>query len=160
MSELASSGQLRAAFLRWTLFLVPGIVLLGFLSGAVGRGGLGDPWFDRLVKPSIYPPPATFGIVWSVLYIMMGLALAVMPSLIDTPVSSAASCLRSMDAAGAVWSSVNEPVAVVLLPAVSVVTTFSETAPSTRPVADMAPEVGVAVLVSMDHLPVESVAAV
>ena len=75
MSELASSGQLRAAFLRWALFLVPGIVLLGFLSSAVGGGGPGDPWFDRLVKPGIFPPPVTFGIVWTVLYVMMGLAL-------------------------------------------------------------------------------------
>lgn len=75
MSELASSGQLRAAFLRWALVLVPGIVLLGFLSGAVGGSGPGDPWFDNLVKPGIYPPPATFGIVWTVLYVMMGLAL-------------------------------------------------------------------------------------
>lgn len=76
MSELASSGQLRAAFLRWALFLVPGVVLLGFLSSAVGGGGPGEPWFDRLVKPGIYPPPATFGIVWTILYAMMGLALA------------------------------------------------------------------------------------
>lgn len=76
MSELASSGQLRAAFLRWVLVLVPGIVLLGFLSGAVGGSGPGDPWFNSLVKPGTYPPPATFGIVWTMLYIMMGIALA------------------------------------------------------------------------------------
>lgn len=76
MSELASSGQLRAAFLRWALFLVPGIVLLGFLSSAVSGGGPGDPWFDSLAKPGIYPPPATFGIVWTALYVMIGLALA------------------------------------------------------------------------------------
>jgi tryptophan-rich sensory protein len=76
MSELASSGQLRAAFLRWTLFLVPGIVLLGFLSAAIGGNGSGDPWFESLAKPSIYPPAATFGIVWTVLYVMLGLALA------------------------------------------------------------------------------------
>lgn len=76
MSELASSGQLRAAFLRWALVLVPGIVLLGFLSGAVGDSGPGTPWFDDLAKPGIYPPPATFGVVWTILYVMMGLALA------------------------------------------------------------------------------------
>lgn len=76
MSSLASSGQLRAAFLRWALFLVPGIVLLGFLSGTVAGSGPGDPWFDGLTKPGIYPPPATFGIVWTVLYVLMGLALA------------------------------------------------------------------------------------
>lgn len=76
MSELASSGQLRAAFLRWALFLVPGIVLLGFLSGEVAGSGPGNPWFDGLHKPSIYPPPLAFPIVWAVLYILMGLALA------------------------------------------------------------------------------------
>jgi benzodiazapine receptor len=76
MSELASSGQLRAAFLRWALVLVPGIVLLGFLSGAVSGSGAGDPWFDSLRKPGIYPPPQVFGIVWTILYAMMGLALA------------------------------------------------------------------------------------
>ena len=76
MSELASSGQLRAAFLRWALVLVPAIVLLGFLSGSVGGSGPGDPWFDSLAKPGTYPPSATFGIVWTILYAMMGLALA------------------------------------------------------------------------------------
>lgn len=76
MSQLASSGQLRAAFLRWSLFLVPGIVLLGFLSGQVAGSGPGNPWFDGLRKPAIYPPPETFGIVWSVLYVLMGVALA------------------------------------------------------------------------------------
>lgn len=76
MSALASSGQLRAAFLRWALFLVPGIVLLGFLSGVVAGSGPGDPWFDGLIKPGLYPPPATFGIVWTLLYVLMGLALA------------------------------------------------------------------------------------
>jgi len=76
MSELASSGQLRAALIRWALVLVPGVLLLGFLSGAVGASGPENPWFNALVKPSLYPPPATFGIVWSILYVMMGLAAA------------------------------------------------------------------------------------
>jgi tryptophan-rich sensory protein len=76
MSVLASRGQLRAAFLRWSLFLVPGIVLLGFLSGEVSGSGPGNPWFDALRKPSIYPPPGTFPIVWGALYVLMGLALA------------------------------------------------------------------------------------
>lgn len=76
MSELASPGQLRAAFLRWSLFLVPGVLLLGFFSGRMANSGPGNPWFTDLVKPEIYPPPATFGIVWSILYVMMGFALA------------------------------------------------------------------------------------
>ncbi|WP_374527346.1 TspO/MBR family protein [Novosphingobium sp.] len=76
MSELASPGQLRAALLRWTLLFSPLLLLLGFLSGAVSGSGAGNPWFMDLTKPSLYPPPATFGIVWSILYLLMGLALA------------------------------------------------------------------------------------
>ncbi|MEM6477227.1 MAG: TspO/MBR family protein [Pseudomonadota bacterium] len=78
MNLLASKGQLRASFLRWSLVLVPLIVLLGFLAG-----GLGSPdtvWFASLEKPSIFPPPATFGIVWSILYVMIGFALALVVS--------------------------------------------------------------------------------
>lgn len=75
MSVLASPAQLRASFIRWSLFLVPGIVLLGALSGTAG-GGANSPWFASLVKPSLFPPPATFGIVWTILYILMGFALA------------------------------------------------------------------------------------
>lgn len=76
MTELASPGQLRASLLRWALVLVPGIVLLGFVSGRMAQSGPGNPWFAALVKPDIYPPPAAFGIVWTILYILMGLALA------------------------------------------------------------------------------------
>ncbi len=75
MNMLASRGQLRASFLRWALFLVPLCVLLGFLSGVVGPGP-DSAWFQSLNKPSIYPEPKWFGIVWTVLYIMIGLATA------------------------------------------------------------------------------------
>lgn len=80
MSELASPSQLRAAFLRWALVCVPGILLLGFLSGRAAGSGPGNPWFSSLVKPELYPPPATFGIVWTLLYILMGLSLAMVAS--------------------------------------------------------------------------------
>lgn len=75
MNRLASPAQLRASFIRWSLFIVPTVMLLGFLSGQVG-GDASSPWFQSLAKPSTFPPPATFGIVWSILYILMGLALA------------------------------------------------------------------------------------
>jgi translocator protein len=80
MNYLASSGQLRASLLRWSLFTVPLIVALGFLAGQVAGSGPGNPWFDALVKPAIYPPPAAFGIVWSVLYVMMGVSFAMILS--------------------------------------------------------------------------------
>ncbi|MFC0587971.1 TspO/MBR family protein [Novosphingobium aquiterrae] len=76
MTELASPAQLRAAFLRWALVLVPGILMLGFLSGMAASSGPDNPWFSALTKPSLFPPPATFGIVWSILYVLMGFALA------------------------------------------------------------------------------------
>ena len=76
MNRLASPAQLRASLLRWALFLVPAVVLLGFLSGQLSGSGGDNPWFMALDKPSTFPPPATFGIVWSVLYVMMGFAFA------------------------------------------------------------------------------------
>lgn len=76
MNVLASRSQLRASFFRWALLTVPAILLLGFLSGTLAQSGPENPWFAGLNKPDIYPPPATFGIVWSILYAMMGFALA------------------------------------------------------------------------------------
>lgn len=76
MGVIASSRQLRFAFARWALFLVPGVMLLGFLSGQVAGSGADNAWFAALAKPGIYPPPVVFPVVWSVLYAMMGLALA------------------------------------------------------------------------------------
>lgn len=78
MNFLASKDQLRASFIRWALFLVPLIVLLGFLAGKLGSPD--TVWFQTLSKPAIFPPPALFGIVWGVLYIMIGLALALVAS--------------------------------------------------------------------------------
>ncbi len=76
MTALASQGQLRASIVRWSLFTVPACVLLGFLSGRLAGSGPGNPWFDALEKPAIFPDPMWFGIVWTVLYVMMGVALA------------------------------------------------------------------------------------
>ena len=79
MTALASRGQLRASLLRWSLFTIPLVMLLGFLSGQIG-GDAQSVWFQSLVKPAIFPPPMWFGIVWSILYAMMGLALAIVCS--------------------------------------------------------------------------------
>lgn len=76
MTELASPGQLRASLLRWSLFLAPLLLLLGTISGMMSNSGGNNFWFAGLEKPAIYPPPATFGIVWTVLYLLMGVALA------------------------------------------------------------------------------------
>jgi tryptophan-rich sensory protein len=76
MNRLASPAQLRASFVRWALFLVPAVLLLGFVSGRLGGDAAADPWFMALRKPDIFPPPAAFGIVWPILYTLTGLAAA------------------------------------------------------------------------------------
>jgi translocator protein len=80
MRYLASPAQLRASLLRWSLFTVPLLFGLGFLSSRISASGPNNPWFTELAKPALYPPPATFGIVWSVLYVLMGVALAMVAS--------------------------------------------------------------------------------
>lgn len=76
MNEIASSGQLRLAFLRWALVTVPAIVFLGFLSGFIGNSGYENRWFAALAKPDFMPPGWAFGVAWTILYVLMGLALA------------------------------------------------------------------------------------
>lgn len=83
MNVLASKEQLRASLLRWALFLVPLVLLVGFAAGQLG--GPDTAWFAGLVKPAIYPPPAAFGIVWSILFVLIGLALALVASALGAP---------------------------------------------------------------------------
>lgn len=76
MTELASPSQLRMAFLRRALITVPLIMLLGALSGRLSGSGAGNPWYAALDKPWFQPPGWAFGVVWPVLYVLLGLALA------------------------------------------------------------------------------------
>lgn len=76
MNRLASPAQLRASYMRWALFLVPLVVLLGFLSGQLSGSSSESAWFAALDKPAIFPPSVAFPIVWTILYALMGLALA------------------------------------------------------------------------------------
>jgi tryptophan-rich sensory protein len=78
MNILASPAQLRASFLRWALFMVPLVLLIGFTAGQLG--GPDTPWFAGLVKPAIFPPPVWFGIVWTVLFVLIGLSMALVAS--------------------------------------------------------------------------------
>jgi tryptophan-rich sensory protein len=66
----------RASFLKLALICVVAIELLGGLSGWLSQSGYGNPWFDALNKPSFMPPGYLFGIVWPILYALMGIALA------------------------------------------------------------------------------------
>jgi tryptophan-rich sensory protein len=70
-------GQLRGSLLRWALFMVPGVLLLGLLSAQLAGSGADDAWFEGLNKPAFYPSPVVFALVSIVLYLLMGLALAI-----------------------------------------------------------------------------------
>jgi benzodiazapine receptor len=73
---IASKGQLRMSFLRWAVVTVPLIVLLGFLSGRSVPVGSESAWYQALVKPALTPPGWAFPVAWTTLYILIGLALA------------------------------------------------------------------------------------
>ena len=62
---------------RWLIVLVCVILIEigGGLSGWLSNSGDGNAWFHRIHKPSFMPPGWTFGVVWTVLYAMMGVAL-------------------------------------------------------------------------------------
>jgi len=77
MNEIASRTQLRISYVRWALFTVPAIVFLGIMSGKIANSGYGNRWFASLAKPDFMPPGWAFGVAWTVLYIVLGLALAV-----------------------------------------------------------------------------------
>ena len=76
MTALASRSQLRMSFLRYALFTVPLVLLLGTVSGRISGSGYGNAWFDALQKPEIMPPGWVFGAAWTILYILLGFAVA------------------------------------------------------------------------------------
>ena len=55
---------------------------IGYVSGMVTRSSVLT-WFPTLVKPSFNPPSWVFAPVWSLLYIMMGIAAGLVWSRID-----------------------------------------------------------------------------
>ena len=55
---------------------MPSIVFLGFLSGQMANSGYNNAWFMALQRPDIVPPGWVFGLVWTILYIVMGVSLA------------------------------------------------------------------------------------
>ena len=74
--EIATKEQLRGVFLRWAVVTVPLILLLGFASSRIAPAGAQNRWYAALVRPGITPPDWVFPVAWSALYILMGLALA------------------------------------------------------------------------------------
>lgn len=80
MGAIASNGQLRMSLLRWASVVVPLILLLGFASGRSVPAGDANSWYVALAKPAGTPPDWVFPVAWSLLYVMIGLALAMILS--------------------------------------------------------------------------------
>lgn len=74
--EIASKQQLRLAFLRWAIVTVPLILLLGFMSARLVPTGSANAWYAALIKPAQTPPDWAFPLAWTTIYILLGLALA------------------------------------------------------------------------------------
>jgi translocator protein len=72
--------ETRRPFLHYAIVTVPLFVGLGFLSGQLSDSGSGNDWFDTLAKPSFMPPGWLFGVAWTILYILLGFALALILS--------------------------------------------------------------------------------
>jgi benzodiazapine receptor len=76
MTAIASRSQLRMVYLRYALLTVPLVLLLGIVSARLSDSGYGNPWFAALVKPAAMPPGWLFPLAWTLLYVLLGLALA------------------------------------------------------------------------------------
>ncbi|MGQ0659722.1 TspO/MBR family protein [Sphingosinicella sp.] len=76
MGGIASRAELRMSFLRYALVTVPAVVLLGSLSAYLSNAGISNGWYLALQKPDFMPPSGVFGIAWTILYVLLGLSLA------------------------------------------------------------------------------------
>ncbi len=69
-------ASVRRDWRKIALITVPAIVIIGWLMGVVSDSGFGNGWYDGLAKPAFQPPGWAFGVVWTILYILMGIAVA------------------------------------------------------------------------------------
>ena len=74
--SIVSKRQLRASLLRWIALTVPGMLLLGFGAAQLAPLGKNNVWYAGLVKPAFNPPDWVFPVAWSLLYAILGVALA------------------------------------------------------------------------------------
>jgi tryptophan-rich sensory protein len=76
VNEIASRAQLRAGFLRWAIVTVPLVLLLGLAAGSLVPAGSESAWYAALAKPWFTPPNWAFPVAWTLIYLLLGIALA------------------------------------------------------------------------------------
>jgi tryptophan-rich sensory protein len=64
------------AFMRWAVVTVPFILLLGLASARFAPTGAQNSWYMHLAKPDHMPPDWAFLAGWIAIYVLIGLALA------------------------------------------------------------------------------------
>lgn len=78
MTEQA--GQARPWW-KFALLTVPAIVVVGSLMGTISNSSFSNGWYADLAKPAFQPPAWAFGVVWTILYALMGVAVAMILAL-------------------------------------------------------------------------------
>lgn len=76
MATLADGESRGRPWWKTALITVPAIVLTGSLIGFFSNSGFANDWYAPLEKPGFQPPSWAFGVTWTILYAVMGVALA------------------------------------------------------------------------------------
>jgi translocator protein len=71
-----ADGRARRSSWKSAIVAVIVVEVGGGLSGWLSNSGYDNRWFDALQKPSFMPPGSVFGIVWPILYVLIGVSLA------------------------------------------------------------------------------------
>ena len=66
----------RGSAFRAAIVLVPLLELLGGLAARASGSTTDNPWYRTLTLPLLQPPGYAFGIAWSILYALLGIAAA------------------------------------------------------------------------------------
>lgn len=74
---MANEASLGADTIKTALITVPAIVIAGSLIGYLSNSGFSNDWYTPLQKPSFQPPAWMFGVVWTILYSLLGVAVAI-----------------------------------------------------------------------------------
>jgi benzodiazapine receptor len=66
----------RGSLFRAAVVLVPALLLCGGLVARLAGSTTSNAWYQSLTLPALQPPGPAFGIAWSILYTLLGLAAA------------------------------------------------------------------------------------
>jgi benzodiazapine receptor len=74
---VATEARVSGSVWKTAVITIPAIVILGTLMGYLSNSGFENGWYADLRKPGFQPPSWMFGVVWTILYALLGFALAI-----------------------------------------------------------------------------------